>query len=109
MEQRHAELHLQAAAALPPAVTKGRGVDRAPWLVHPVKGGRAGAFDPWAVAPQIRIDTPPYHRPEPEDHLPLAQQGDHLIHERAKVHPVSSLLFAMPVDACATLSRHRRQ
>jgi hypothetical protein len=35
---------------------------------------------------------------------PLAQQGKHLIHERDKVHPVSSLLFAMPVYACATLS-----
>ena len=27
---------------------------------------------------------------------PLAQQGDHLIHDRDKVHPVSSLLFAVP-------------
>ncbi len=35
---------------------------------------------------------------------PLVQQGKHLIHERDKVHPVSSLLFAGPVYACATLS-----
>jgi hypothetical protein len=28
---------------------------------------------------------------------PLAQQGNHLIHERDKIHPVSSLLFAVPV------------
>jgi hypothetical protein len=35
---------------------------------------------------------------------PLAQQGDHLIYERAKVHPVSPLLFAVPLYACATLS-----
>jgi hypothetical protein len=35
---------------------------------------------------------------------PLAQQGNHLIHERDKVHPVSSLLFAVPVYARATLS-----
>jgi hypothetical protein len=35
---------------------------------------------------------------------PLAQQGNHLIHERDKVHSVSSLLFAVPIYTCATLS-----
>jgi hypothetical protein len=35
---------------------------------------------------------------------PLAQQGKYLIHERDKVHPVSSLLFAVSVYACAMLS-----
>ena len=28
---------------------------------------------------------------------PLAQQGNHLINECGKIHPVSSLLFAVPV------------
>jgi hypothetical protein len=35
---------------------------------------------------------------------PLAQQGNHLIHERDKVHLVSSLLFAGPIDVYALLS-----
>ena len=35
---------------------------------------------------------------------PLAQEGDHLIHDRDKVHPVSSLPGARPPCACATPS-----
>jgi hypothetical protein len=35
---------------------------------------------------------------------PLAQQGDHLIHECDKVHPISSLRFAVAVYAYVTLS-----
>ncbi len=40
---------------------------------------------------------------------PLAQEGDHLIHHRDKVHPVSSLSGARPQDACTTPSYHKRQ
>jgi hypothetical protein len=35
---------------------------------------------------------------------PLAQRRNHLVHERDKVHLVSSLLFAGPVYACASPS-----
>ena len=35
---------------------------------------------------------------------PLAQEGDHLIHDRDKVHTVSSLPCAVPVYACGTPS-----
>ena len=35
---------------------------------------------------------------------PLAQEGDHLIHDRDEVHTVSSLPCAVPVYACATPS-----
>ena len=35
---------------------------------------------------------------------PLAQQGDHLIHHRDKVHPVSSLPGARPPCSYATSS-----
>ena len=35
---------------------------------------------------------------------PLAQQGDHLIHDRDKVHPVSSLPGAQPPYSCTTPS-----
>ena len=38
------------------------------------------------------------------DAAPLAQEGDHLIHDRDKVHPVSSLPCAVPVYVCATPS-----
>ena len=35
---------------------------------------------------------------------PLAHEGDHLIHDRDKVHLVSSLPCAVPVYACGTPS-----
>jgi hypothetical protein len=35
---------------------------------------------------------------------PLAQEGDHLIHDRDKVHPVSSLPDAWPPCVYATPS-----
>src|SRR5712691_8587619 len=35
---------------------------------------------------------------------PLAHEGDHLIYNRDKIHPVSSLPFAVPVYACKTPS-----
>jgi hypothetical protein len=35
---------------------------------------------------------------------PLAQKRNDLIHDRDKVHPVSSLLDALSEDACATPS-----
>src|SRR5215475_8707077 len=38
------------------------------------------------------------------DAAPLAQEGDHLIHDRDKVHLVSSLPCAVPVGACTTPS-----
>jgi hypothetical protein len=39
---------------------------------------------------------------------PLAQEGDHLIHHRDKVHPVSSWPDVLSEDACASPSYHKQ-